>query len=122
MSRRSWDGVAEPDPDRGDVDGSAVDEVALVVAGGDGPVLAEPVEGPLDGVALLVGHGVEGGRAAAPAAAPEAVADLVGGLGDGGLDAASPQVGADRPAGVGLVGQDPAGPGPGPSRAAARDR
>src|ERR1700674_2885062 len=98
------DGVAEPDPDRGDVDGAAVDEVALVVPGGDRPVLAKPAEGALDGVALLVGDGVARGRPSAPAAAPEAVADLVGGFGDGGLDAAPPQVSADRPAGVGLVG------------------
>ena len=85
------------------------------------PVLAKPAEGALDGVALLVGDGVERGRPPAPAAAPEAVADLVGGFGDGGLDAASPQVSAGRPAGVGLVGQDLAGPGPGPARAPARD-
>ena len=65
MSRRSWDGVAEPDPDRGDVDGSAPDEVAFVVPGGHGTVLAELAEGPLDDVALLVGGGVEGGRPAA---------------------------------------------------------
>ena len=60
-------------------------------------------------------------RPPAPAAAPEAVADLVGGFGDGGLDATPPQVSAGRPAGVGLVGQDLAGPGPGPAAAAARD-
>src|SRR6266700_1546780 len=98
--------VAEPDPDRSGVDGAAIDEVALVVPGGDGAVLAEPAEGALDGVALLVCPGVEGGRAAAPPAAPEPVADLVGGLGDGGPDPPFPQVGADRRAGVGLVGQD----------------
>ena len=76
--------VAEPDPDRCDVDCSAVDEVALVVPGGDGAVLAEPVEGAFDGVALLVGLGVERGRAAALGAAPEPAADLVSGFGNGG--------------------------------------
>jgi hypothetical protein len=105
--------VAEPDPDRCHVDGVTVDVVALVIPGGDCPVLAEPVEGPLDGVALLAGLGVESGRAAALAAATEAVADLVGGFGDGGLDAASSRVSADRPAGVGLVSQHRARPGAG---------
>jgi hypothetical protein len=70
---------AEPDPDRGDVDGPAPDEVVFVVPGGDGAVLAELAEGPLDGVALLAGGGVEAGRAAAGAAAAQPVADLVGG-------------------------------------------
>jgi hypothetical protein len=86
------DGVAEPDPDGGDVDGSAPDEVAFVVAGGDGAVLAELADGALDGVALLVQLAVEGGRAAALAAAPEPACLLVGGLGDDGPDAASAQV------------------------------
>jgi hypothetical protein len=54
---------AEPDPDRGDVDGSAPDEVALVEPGGDGAVVTESAEGALDGVALLVPAGVDGGRA-----------------------------------------------------------
>jgi hypothetical protein len=44
-------------------------------------VLAEFAEGAFDGVALLVCGGVEGGRAAAGAAAPLPVADLVSGLG-----------------------------------------
>jgi len=66
--------MAEPDPDRGHIDGSAPDEVALVIPGRDGALLAELAERALDGVALLVGGGVEGGRAAAFAAAPEAVA------------------------------------------------
>ena len=64
--------MAEPDPDRGHVDGSPPDVVALVVPGRDGAVLAEMAEGPLDDVALLIGRGVEGGRAAAPAAASPA--------------------------------------------------
>jgi hypothetical protein len=74
--------VAGPGPDRCHVDGAAVDEGALVVPGGDDAVLAEPAEGALDGIALLVRAGVERGRPAARAAAPEPVADLVGGLGD----------------------------------------
>src|SRR5512135_1872208 len=93
--------VAEPDPDGGDIDGAAVDEVALVVAGGHGAGLVQVVDGAFDDVALLVGGAVEGGWAAA--AGP--VLDLVVGFGDGRRDVASSQVGADRPAGVGLVGQ-----------------
>src|SRR5271156_2520722 len=113
--------VAEPDPDRGDVDGSAPDEVAFVEPGGDGAVLAQLAEGPFHGVALLVSGGVEGGRAAARAAAPQPAADLVGGLRDRGLDLALAQVSADRGAGVSLVAQRPPGPGPRPARATAGD-
>ena len=63
--------IAEPDPDGCHIDGSAVDEVALVIPGGHRPVLAQSAEGALDGVALLVGRRVESGRAAALAAAAE---------------------------------------------------
>jgi hypothetical protein len=63
VSRRSWDGITEPDADGGDVYGSAGDEVALVIPGSDRPVLAEPAEGAFDGVALLVSPGAGGGRA-----------------------------------------------------------
>ncbi len=97
------DGVAKPDPDGGDVDGAAPGEVAFIESGGDGAVLAELAERALDGVAVLVGGGVEGGWAAAAAAAPQPVAYLVRWLGNGGFDAASAQVGADRAAGVGLI-------------------
>jgi len=68
VSRRSWDGVAEPDADRGDVDGAAPNKVAFVELGGDGPVLAELADGPFDGVALLVDGRVEGRWSAALAA------------------------------------------------------
>jgi hypothetical protein len=37
--------VTEPDPDRGDVDGAAVDELSLVAAGRDCSGLAELVDG-----------------------------------------------------------------------------
>ena len=40
--------MTEPDSDRGNVDGSAPDEVAFVEPGGNGAVLAELAEGPLD--------------------------------------------------------------------------
>ena len=39
-------------------------------------------EGPLDGVALLVRGGIEGGRAASRAAAPKPAGGLVGALGN----------------------------------------
>ena len=85
-------------------------------------MLAEVAEGALDGVALPVDGGAEGGRAAAFAAAPQPVAGLVGGFGDGGFDATLAQVGADRAAGVGLIAQEPPGPGPRPATAPARYR
>jgi hypothetical protein len=59
--------------DRGHVDGSALDVVAFAVPGGDGAVLAELAEDALDGVALLMRGGVEGGRPPARAAALEPV-------------------------------------------------
>jgi hypothetical protein len=59
------DGVAEPDPDRCHGDGSAVDVVALVVAGGHGAVGAELVDCSLDGVAVAVMDLVEAGWSAA---------------------------------------------------------
>src|SRR6266566_165805 len=109
--------MTEPDPDRGHIDRSAPDVVALVVPGGDGAVLAEMAEGALDHVALLIGRGVEGGRAAAPAAAPQPVPDLVRGLGDSGLDLAAAQVAADRRAGSaaapGTAARSSAGPSAG---------
>src|SRR5262245_66176987 len=58
-------GLSEPDSDGGDVDGSAVHELALVVPGGHRAVPAEPVDGAFDGVAFLVDLLVEGRRAAA---------------------------------------------------------
>lgn len=54
--------MAESDPDRGHVGGAAPDEVALVVPGRDGAVLAEVAERALDSVALLVRDRVEGRR------------------------------------------------------------
>jgi transposase len=62
LGRVPWisDWVAEPDTDRGDVDGALVDAFALVVTGGDGAELAELVEAAFHGVALLVGFAVGG--------------------------------------------------------------
>src|SRR5436853_7154575 len=99
----------------------APDVVALVVPGSYGAVLAELAGRALDDVALLAGGGIEGGRAATLAAAPQPVLHLAGGLGDGGPDPAPAQVRADRGAGAGLAAQHPPGPGPGPARAPARD-
>src|SRR5215467_9945100 len=78
-------------------------------------VLAKLAECPLDHVALLIGGSVEGGRPSAFPAAPQPVAGLIGGLGNGRPDPASSQAGADRGAGVGLIAQDLPGPGPGRS-------
>src|SRR5215203_2218284 len=121
LSRGSSDGVAEPDPDRGEVDGSAECVVAFVVAGGHRPVGLELVDGAFDDVALLVDLGVEAGWPPTRTAPPEPVLLLVGRFGDGGLDPALPQVGADPAAGVGLIAQHPAGSGPWPAGSSAAD-
>src|SRR5215207_6777344 len=121
LSRGSWNGVAEPDSDRGEVDGSAEGVVAFVVAGGHRPVGLELVDGAFDDVALLVDLGVEPGWPTTRTAPPEPVLLLVRGFGDGGLDPALPQVGADPAAGVGLVAQHPAGSGPWPAGSSAAD-
>lgn len=63
----------QPDPDGGDVDGSAEYEVALVVAGGHRSVALELVDGALNDVALLVALDVEMRRSATLAAALEPV-------------------------------------------------
>src|SRR3954451_2812008 len=65
------------DSDCGDVDGAAVDEVALVVPGGHRAGAAEFVHGTLDNVALAVGLAVED-RRTATAAAGSAAGLLVG--------------------------------------------
>jgi len=83
------DGIPQPDPDRGDVDGAAVDEVAFVVAGSDRPGSAEFVDRPLDNVAILVRLGVERRRPATFSAALTG-GDLVGLLRDRGPDPAAP--------------------------------
>ena len=70
-------------------------------------MLAEVAEGALDGVALPIGGGVEGGQAAALAAPLQPVFRLVRGFGDGRLNLAAAQVRADRGAGVRLIAQDP---------------
>src|SRR3954454_15660589 len=116
LSRGSSDGVAEPDPDRGEVDGSAECVVAFVVAGGYRSVGFELVDGAFDDVALLVDLAVEPGWPPACAASSQPVVLLVGGFGDGGLDLTFPQVAADRAAGVGLIAQHPAGSGPRPAQ------
>src|SRR3954467_9852987 len=103
LSRGSSDGVAEPDPDRGEVDGSAECVVAFVVAGGHRPVGLELVDGAFDDVALLVGLGVEPGWPPTRAAPPQPVLLLVDGFGDGRPDPALAQVDADLAARVSLV-------------------
>lgn len=76
----------------------------FVVAGGDGPVLLEPVEAAHDDVAALVSLTIERGWATAATAASAAVV-LVAAFGS---DPATAQIATDRAAGKGLVGQHPA--------------
>jgi hypothetical protein len=63
------------------IDGASPDVVAFVEASGDGAVVFESVGGALDGVAVLVLIGVEGGWASAAVALLLAVAYLVGAFG-----------------------------------------
>lgn len=58
--------------------------------------LLEPVDASLDRVALFVRLRVEGRWSAASTASPQAVADLVGWLGDDSADPASAEVTPDR--------------------------
>jgi hypothetical protein len=62
----------------------------LVGSCGQAAPLLEAVDASFDGVALLVGLGVEAGWAAAEPASPQAVADLVGRLGDDSSDSPAP--------------------------------
>jgi hypothetical protein len=93
-----------------------VGQGGLVVAGGDGPILLEPVEAAFDDVAALVDDRVEGGWASSGAAAAGPVGLLVDPLRDGRLDAATSQVGPVRAAGAALVGQHSGRPGRWPAR------
>ena len=90
----------------------------LVVPGGDGAVLFEPGDRPLDDVALPVAHEIHPGRPAAPRSAAGSSLLLVGPLGDGVGDPAPAQ---HPPAGgvaVAAVGHQVLGPFAGPTRAA----
>ena len=95
MSPGSWDGVAEPDSDRGDVDGAVEDVLAFVVAGGHRAELCELVDTALDDIAYLVRLGVELGWSPTLVAQTGAVGLLVGSFRDGGFDATVTQVGAE---------------------------
>ena len=64
----------------------------LVASRGQAAPLLEAVDAAFDGVPLLVGLAVEAGRAAALAASPQAVADLVGRLRDDRADSPAPKV------------------------------
>src|SRR5512146_3126383 len=120
-SQGSWDGVSSPDPDRGHVDGALVDELPLVVPGGDSPVLLELAEAALDGVAVFVALPVEGGRLAGGAAAVAAACFLVFLDRDDGLDPALAQVTAVGGGGVRLIAHRGTRPGPGTAVAPAAD-
>jgi hypothetical protein len=68
----------------------------LVRSHGQTTPLLEPIDTPLDRVALLVRLGIEAGRPATGATSPQAVTDLVGGLRDHGTDASPPEMLTDR--------------------------
>lgn len=88
---------------------------------GQAAPLLESGDAPLDGIALLVLLGVEAGRAASGAAAPQTVTDLVGGLRDDGPDAPTPKVCTDHAGRLGAIRQDSHRAGSRPPESAARD-
>jgi hypothetical protein len=106
------DGVAEPDPYRGDVYGAEVHEVALVVAGRDGAALFQQVKAAFPGVSISVSDRVEPWGATALGAQFPPVGLLVAFLGNYRLDLTFPQVGAVLLGRVGLVAHDGGRPGP----------
>jgi len=73
-----------------------VGDSELVGSHGQPAPLLEPVDAPLDRVALLVCFGVESGWAATGAASSQAVAHLVGRLGNDGADSAPAEMASDR--------------------------
>jgi len=101
--------------------GCLAGQFTLVIAGGNSAELPELAEAALDGVALAVVPGVEGGRPASAPAAGAAVVLLVFLHRDDGLDAAAAQAGAVGGGGVGLVAHRPARPGAGPPLAPPQD-
>lgn len=58
-----------------------VGDSKFVRSHGQAAPLLEPDSAPLDSVALLIHLGIGAGRVASRAASPQAVSDLVGGLG-----------------------------------------
>lgn len=68
----------------------------LVGSHGEPAPLLEPVDASLDRVVLLVCFGVESGRAAIGAASSQAVAHLVGRLGNDSADPAPAEMAPDR--------------------------
>lgn len=78
----------------------------LVSSHGPAAPLLEPVDTPLDGIALLVRLGIERGRAASGTTPPEAVLDLIGGLQDDRSDPASAEMSANGAGGVHPVRKD----------------
>ena len=98
---------ARPDDRRGEENAAEKANSVLVVARGYAAPLLEPVEAALDGVALLVDCGVEGGWAATGRALGLAPGDLVVTLGDRVLDPTTAQRRAGGRMRVGLIGEQP---------------
>lgn len=79
----------------------------FVEPGGDRSMLFELVDAALDGVAVTIALGIERWWAATGAATVAAVAGLIGGDRDRGLDPSSPQPVPVGSTGICLVGQHP---------------
>lgn len=96
MARHHAWSAASPDKDGSQVECSLIRDGKLVGSHGQAAPLLEPVDAPLDRVALFVRLGIESWRATAGAASPQTVADLVGRLGDDSADPTSAEVISDR--------------------------
>lgn len=109
--------MSRPHQEQCEGDGCLVGLGCLVVAGGDAALLLQAAEAAFDHVAPLVELSVEGRWAPSAAAASESVADLVGPLRDGVVDAPTPEPGPDSPGALALVAQHVGGVDAGLTRA-----
>lgn len=110
-----------PDEDRGEAECGLPGDAERVRPHGRAAPLLEPVDASLDRAALLVRRRVERRWAAAGAASPRAVVDLVGRLGNDSADAALAEMTPDRAGRVRAVREDSIRSGPGPSGSASRN-
>lgn len=103
---------SQPEQDAGDGEQGMVGTLQFVVAGGDGAVLLEAIDGARDAVAVSVGGAVK----------PHTLSRLGGAARDDRPDAAATQVRADGTPGVALIADDPIRPLAGASASRSRDR
>jgi hypothetical protein len=107
--------AAQPDVDRGEVDGGFVTYGQLVEASGHAAVLLEQVDAALHGVALFVGLCIERGRPATTRAELAPIGGLILLDRDDAPDPTAPQIGPVALRAVRLVTQYPIRPGTRPA-------